>query len=157
MRPNYDSGGFPNSHWPSYNCPIVQISLSRPGHKPIVFKGSFWIDSGAGDTNVRMPTGASKEFDAYIGADRSLTPGTTVSVSDPTRKDGLDYVTIIPDADGAEHAFTGQVAKNDGKEVGIWFGIDFFRHNSILYDLKNGVMGFSPHRPELDQRILDAP
>ena len=53
--------------------------------------------------------------------------------------------------------FTGGPAKKDTDEIGIWFGIDFFRHNSILYDLKNGVMGFSPHRPELDQSILDSP
>jgi hypothetical protein len=157
MRPDYSSGGFPNSHWPSYDCPIVQISLSRPGHEPIVFKGSFWIDSGNSDSNVRMPAGASKNFDAYIGSDRSLTPGTTVRVSDPTRKDGLDYTTVIPPADEAKHAFTGQVAKNDREEIGIWFGIDIFRRNSILYDLKNGVMGFSPRRPELDQSVLNSP
>ena len=157
MRPNYRSGGFPNTHWPSYGCPIVQISLARPGHKPIVFKGSFWIDSGSGNSNVRMPTGASQEFDAYIASDGSLVPGTSVSVSDPTRKDGLDYTTVIPYSGETAHAFTGQIAGKDSDEVGIWFGIDFFRHNSILYDFKNGVMGFSSRRPELDQSILDSP
>ncbi len=157
LHPDYSSGGFPDTHWPSYEPATVQVTLSRAGHAPVVYSGSFWLDTGSGESSVSIPSDVCPDASAYLRADGSLVPGTKIHVTDPTRKDGLDYTRDVYLDDASTHPFKGKLVQRGKDEVGIWFGIDFFRHESVMYDLKNGVMGFSAHRPGLDPTVLNRP
>lgn len=148
MQPGTDET-FPVSGLPTYAQQIIvaDYELSRGGVVQSFTSGTL-LDTGAPTTSI----GESKDLriDASLVSDEKLKPATYVSVVAPGTEEGdLDLAFLAGLTPGVNEV---DVKKNDDGYVNLGL-IPFFRYD-VMFDVENGVVGFSPCRNGGSRRRL---
>jgi uncharacterized protein (TIGR03437 family) len=139
---------FPISGNPAYTGtnPPITFTLTQPGMPQVgPFQLQYGLDTGTGDISIGSAgKGVPAALASYVDpnpANKSgyLRAGTTLTITTPN---GLSFTETVPA--NYLNINTNNTIRYDGSDQAV-IGYAFYQKIAVMYDLDNGIVGFTPN------------